>query len=114
MYCTKCGTSFEGNCCPSCGQPAVKLNEQQPPIYQTTPIYQAPPIQGGCPKCGSQNVQVTTETTAHTKGFGLGKGCLGWLIFGWFGWLCGLCGMGKGKTTSNTFRVCGNCGHRFK
>lgn len=64
----------------------------------------------GCPKCGSENVQIVTET--QTKGFGTGKGCLGFFLFGPLGFLCGLCGMGKGK--SNSLRMCVSCGHRFK
>lgn len=64
----------------------------------------------GCPKCGSQNVQAVTETNA--KGFGAGKSCLGTILLGPFGFLCGLCGMGKGK--SKTFRMCLNCGARFR
>ena len=63
-----------------------------------------------CPKCRSTHVQVVTET--DTQGFGAGKGCLGFLIFGPLGLLCGLCGMGKGK--SKTLRVCVDCGARFR
>lgn len=59
-----------------------------------------------CPKCGSNNIQVISES----KGFGAGKGCLGWIIFGPIGILCGLCGMGKSKTK----RICANCGHQMK
>ncbi|MBU3216087.1 LITAF-like zinc ribbon domain-containing protein [Clostridium estertheticum] len=56
-----------------------------------------------CPYCGSENIQVVSES----KGFGAGKGCCGFIIFGWVGLLCGLCGMGKSKIK----RVCANCGH---
>lgn len=100
MRCSRCQTDFEGNFCPRCGCAANAV----PP----------PPPRGGCPKCGSPNVHVVTETSGTTKGFGFFKGCLGWLLVGPIGWLCGLCGMGKGKTSSDTFRVCGNCGHRFR
>jgi uncharacterized Zn finger protein len=54
-----------------------------------------------CPKCGSENVQVVTET--KTKGYSASKGCCGILLFpiiGFFGLLCGFCGMGKSKTRS--------------
>lgn len=64
----------------------------------------------GCPRCGSPNVQIVMES--ETKGFGAGKGCLGYLIFGPIGFLCGLCGMGKAKTTA--LRMCASCGHKFK
>lgn len=69
---------------------------------------------GKCPRCGSENITLLTETHSHTKGYGLGKGCLGYLILGPFGWLCGLCGMGEGRMTSQTVRVCANCGYRFR
>ena len=70
-----------------------------------------------CPKCGSKNIQIVSETHSKgkTKGFGIGKSCLGWLIFGFPGLLCGLCGMGKGKTKSSTIskRMCVDCGKKF-
>ncbi|APC42619.1 hypothetical protein A7L45_07515 [Clostridium estertheticum subsp. estertheticum] len=56
-----------------------------------------------CPNCGSENIQVVSQS----KGFGAGRGCCGFIIFGWVGLLCGLCGMGKSKIK----RVCTNCGH---
>jgi hypothetical protein len=68
----------------------------------------------GCPKCGSLNVQVVSDVTETTKGFGAGKGCLGYICLGPIGLLCGLIGMGEGKTKINTYRVCANCGARFK
>jgi ribosomal protein L40E len=68
----------------------------------------------GCPKCGSQNVRVVSDVTSSTKGFGAGKGCLGYICFGPIGLLCGLLGMGEGRTKTTTYRVCGNCGARFK
>ncbi len=64
----------------------------------------------GCAKCGSNNLKVVTENTSD--GFGAGKSCLGTILFGPFGFLCGLCGMGKSK--SKTFRLCVDCGARFK
>lgn len=116
MYCRKCETGFEGNYCPVCGASAAPNSNSEQSRQTTPPSSQStkPPINGGCPNCGSYNVQVVTETNGTTKGFGAGKGCLGAILFGPFGWLCGLCGMGKSKTSSNTFRVCGNCGRRFR
>ena len=67
-----------------------------------------------CHKCGCETCHVVTETEGHTQGFGLGKGCLGYLCLGPIGWLCGLCGMGKGRTTSTTYWICDNCGHKFR
>jgi len=63
-----------------------------------------------CPRCGSGNIQYVSET--ETRGFGFGKGCCGYILFGPFGWLCGLLGMGKG--TSYTYWICKNCGRRFQ
>lgn len=67
-----------------------------------------------CPHCGNQNCQVVTETTSTTQGFGVGKGCLGWLCFGPWGWLCGLFGMGKGSSHSITYWICPSCGYKFR
>lgn len=67
-----------------------------------------------CPKCGRENCQVVTETEGRTKGYGVGKGCLGTLLMGPFGLVCGLCGMGKGKTSSTTYWICSDCGNKFK
>lgn len=73
--------------------------------------------QTGCPKCGSNNIQVVTNVVDNTKvqGYGLGKGCCGSVLMGPFGLLCGLCGMGNKKGSINTAhsRVCANCGHKF-
>jgi len=74
-----------------------------------------------CPKCGSNNTfsQPVTETTSKgkTKGFGVIKACLGFLLAGPFGILCGLCGMGKGrtktKTTTKVIHTCQECGRTF-
>lgn len=67
-----------------------------------------------CPKCGSNDIEIIKETQSETKGYGLGKGCCGYMIFGPWGWLCGLLGMGKGRTETNVYRMCKNCGARFK
>ena len=71
-------------------------------------------IKIGCPKCGSLNVQVVNDVNSSTEGLGVGKGCLGYICFGPIGLLCGLLGMGEGRTNTRTYRVCGNCGARFK
>lgn len=63
-----------------------------------------------CPNCGSENVNYITNTT--TKGFGSGKACCGFLLWGWIGFLCGLCGMGKQNTKE--YWICNNCGNKFQ
>lgn len=60
----------------------------------------AGPVQ--CPKCQSTSVQ------GVTKGFGAGKGCLGWMLVGPIGLLCGACGKNK------MYSVCLRCGHKWK
>jgi len=55
-----------------------------------------------CPKCGSTSIQ------AVKKGFGGGKGCVGYLITGLPGLLCGLCGANKMSS------VCMQCGYKWK
>lgn len=70
-----------------------------------------------CPKCGSPDLQLNTETSTHTTGsnYSAGKGCLGYLIFGPLGLLCGSCGQGQTTTTtSHTYWHCKKCGKRFK
>ena len=70
-----------------------------------------------CPHCGNKNIQVTTETNVSTTGknYSGGKGCLGFLMFGPLGLLCGSCGEGQKTTsTSTTYWVCPNCGHKFE
>ena len=70
-----------------------------------------------CPDCGNRDLQVTTETRTQTTGsdFSVGKGCLGYLLFGPLGILCGACGQGKQTTTTNTtYWVCPKCGKKFR
>ena len=54
-----------------------------------------------CPKCGS------TQITAKTKGFGLGKAAVGGLLLGPVGLLGGLIGSKKIKV------ICLNCGNEW-
>ena len=55
-----------------------------------------------CPKCGSNNLQAISDVK--------GKGVKGWKIC-----LCGLFGLcGAGKTKTEHYWVCGNCGNKFK
>ena len=67
-----------------------------------------------CPNCGGEHCQVVTEVNSYTQGFGVGKGCCGYICFGPIGLLCGLCGMGEGSSTSVTYWICQDCGRKFK
>lgn len=67
-----------------------------------------------CPRCGSTHVQIVNEVNTETKGYGAGKGCLGYLIFGPIGLLCGMCGMGESKTKTQSYWVCNQCGNKFR
>lgn len=74
-----------------------------------------------CPKCGSENVNVTSEqTSAKTKGKGMGclysLGRLMLICFTFGLWLL----VGKRNSTGNTkfkystVAICQNCGHKWK
>jgi hypothetical protein len=63
-----------------------------------------------CPKCGSESCFPISKT--EMKGYGLGEGCCGYIIFGPIGLICGLCGMGEGKKTD--YWKCGSCGCKFE
>ena len=54
-----------------------------------------------CPKCGAMQI------SADKKGYGGGKGCLGWLLAGPIGLLCGFCGSRKILIT------CLSCGYQW-
>ena len=66
-----------------------------------------------CPKCGSTNLQSTTETNSTGKDFSASKGCCGAILLGPIGILCGACGKGR-KITSTTYWLCSECGNKFK
>jgi len=66
-----------------------------------------------CPNCGSEDISNIVDTKTETKGFGGGRACCGYVLFGWPGILCGLCKTGDTTTTTRTKRICNNCGRRF-
>ena len=48
-------------------------------------------------------------------GYGVEKGCCGWILFGPLGLLCGLCGTGvKSQTQTKTYWMCRSCGNKFR
>ncbi len=66
-----------------------------------------------CPRCGSDNCQIITETSTKGKDFSVGKGLCGAILAGPVGILCGFCGKGKQVSSSN-YWVCNNCGNKWK
>lgn len=66
-----------------------------------------------CPKCGGDKCQIINEVSTTGKDYSAGKGCCGFLLFGWVGLLCGLCGKGK-QTINKAFWVCSDCGNKFR
>ena len=70
-----------------------------------------------CPNCGSDKLQITTETNTQTTGknYSSGQGCLGYLMFGPLGLLCGSCGQKQKTTVTHTnYWVCSHCGNKFR
>nr|QGT51172.1 hypothetical protein Firmicute1046_2480 [uncultured Firmicutes bacterium] len=70
-----------------------------------------------CPKCGSDRLQITTESNTQTSGknYSSGQGCLGYLMFGPLGLLCGSCGQKQKTTVTNTdYWLCPDCGNKFR
>lgn len=74
-----------------------------------------------CPQCGSRKLQVVTTNKFQSKfvakGYGAGKGCCGYMLFGPIGLLCGACGT-KAKNevnvSSSNIWVCLDCGEKFR
>lgn len=65
-----------------------------------------------CPSCGSENCQFVTSSETHSKSFGAGDACCGFLLFGPIGILCGLCGA-ESYTESKEYWICHQCGKKF-
>jgi len=110
MFCGKCGEQIpdDSQACPNCGTRTGGSS-----------VIPSVPVSAGvsCPDCGSKNLQTIVEsnTSGSGGGYGTGKGCLGFLLFGPLGLLCGSCGSkAKVTTTNKTFWVCQDCGHKFR
>lgn len=95
ISCKECGKEISDSAatCPHCG---VALKEQKVVIEES----QSPSIR--CPKCGSSNLQAISDVK--------GKGASFWKLC--FCGLLGLCGAGKTKTEH--YWACQNCGNKFK
>lgn len=67
-----------------------------------------------CPKCGGTNCHLTvSQVTSHSKGYGFGKGCCGYILMGPLGLLCGLCGGTSTTSETTELWVCDSCGAKF-
>lgn len=131
-YCKHCGEALveDSNHCGTCGG-AVTIITPDNALRRSPAAFNKPYVpnqssgitrmrkQGSlyCPKCMSQKLQTVVES--HTKstggGYGMFKGCLGWLLLGPFGVLCGLCGSEVNvDTTNKTFFLCMNCSNKFR
>jgi len=62
-----------------------------------------------CPKCGSANLQITTQTDS-SGGVDVGKAACGMFLLGPLGLLCG---NSKKVVTHTDFWICGKCGNKF-
>jgi len=117
MFCSKCGIKLtEGSVfCSGCG---VQINSTEQPQHTTNSNNSNPiPEDIRCPKCESQNLQVTLETTTTSSGGGYSgaKGCLGFLLLGPLGLLCGSGGKKVSSSTEHkNFWICMKCGHKFR
>jgi hypothetical protein len=65
-----------------------------------------------CPHCGSDKVKIVQSVSNNGVGFDRKKGTCGCCLLGPIGLLFGL--IGSGKTHTSTFRMCENCGKKFK
>lgn len=116
MICPGCGNNISDGSgfCIYCGKTIEQVPQNNTPAQNNIPP-QAETFSHSmkCPKCGSNNLQVTTEVESYGKDYSATKGCLGWLLFGPLGFLCGLCGQNK-KIKSKSMWKCINCGNTFK
>lgn len=108
IYCTKCGRQNADNArfCISCGNPINNFQATQPIASQTQYVMPTNTMQQNtgikCPRCRSTNLQAVSDVQG--KGASFCKLCI-----------CGLPGLcGAGKTTTEHFWVCQNCGNKFK
>ena len=119
-FCPVCDYVHEGDVppekCPQCGIPGSKFTEQDIKSQSLRP--DSPDARKLlCPNCHSTDLIPITETRTDISGggYGVGKGCCGWVLLGPFGLLCGLCGTGvKSHSKTVTSWVCKNCGNKFR
>ena len=121
MFCKYCGTQISDDAvfCEKCGRSTKEKEDTKLTNDTEGLLSNRKPYIGEicCPNCGSDQLQVISETSVKTSGGGYsgGKGCLGFLLFGPLGLLCGSCGQSQHTTTTNqTFFVCSKCGNKFR
>lgn len=86
QFCSNCGANQFG----AGGQPGINMNNQR--NFNSLK----------CPRCGGTNLQAVSDVS--------GKGAKLWKLC-----LCGFLGLcGAGKTKTEHFWVCANCGNKFK
>lgn len=130
MFCHECGTQIpEGvKFCYKCGAKVVEDINGNTANLNTTDIQTLEPSniemlenpnrsRIECPNCHSLNLIPVSETQTYVSGsgYGVGKGCCGYILLGPLGLLCGLCGTGAtSQTTTSTWWVCKDCGNKFR
>ena len=90
MYCMKCGTEFEADTCPKCGEPAPTSNDfvppeapaqeeaagWKPPVKEDGPESVKRPPERICPECASHDFSYQAIDVYQTKTFGRYLVCL--------------------------------------
>lgn len=118
VVCHRCGTELDKKTefCHKCGA-KIGYKENGPRLSELGTVEKYNKSRLECPNCHSTDLIPITETKTDVSGggYGVGKGCCGWILLGPLGLLCGLCGTGvKSQSTTITSWVCRSCGHKFR
>ena len=85
--------------------------------YQQDAVPMPYPGELYCPICRLNKLQAIVESSVEGKGggYGIGKGCIGYLLLGPLGLLCGGIGSkSKIETKHKNFFMCMSCGKKFR